>query len=163
MMSNIEVFTSDKTPCDVSDQLADEKVLVDNFIALYQVLNKDNLHQLAQVYSEDIQFSDPLHHVSGLAALTEYFGKLYQNIDFIHFDIHQVIHAKGAATLIWTMKFVHPKLNGGAEISVEGVSLLGLERKITQHQDFFDVGAMLYEHIPLLGSAVKMIKARAST
>ena len=34
--------------------------------------------------------------------------------------------------------------------------------KIINHRDYFDVGAMLYRHIPVLGSAVKYIDKRAS-
>ena len=139
-----------------------EKVLIESFIHLYQKLNKDNLHLLSQVYSDDIEFSDPLHHVSGLPALTHYFANLYQNVASIDFDIHQVIHQQGAATLKWTMVFSHSKLNAGEDITVEGVSILGLNNKIYQHQDFFDLGTMLYEHIPLVGSLVKLVKSKAS-
>ncbi|MCG9729887.1 nuclear transport factor 2 family protein [Shewanella sp. Isolate13] len=146
----------------LSEQVAQEKALVDSFINLYQELNKDNLHLLGQVYSDDIEFSDPLHHVSGLLALTNYFANLYQNVASIDFDIHQVIHQQGAATLKWTMVFSHSKLNAGEDITVEGVSILGLDSKIYQHQDFFDLGTMLYEHIPLLGGLVKLVKAKAS-
>ncbi|MCL1145019.1 nuclear transport factor 2 family protein [Shewanella marinintestina] len=143
-------------------QVMQEKALIDSFIRLYQHLNKDNLHLLAQVYSNDIEFSDPLHHVSGLPALTHYFANLYQNVASIDFDIHQVIHQQGAATLKWTMVFSHSKLNAGEDITVEGVSILGLNNKIYQHQDFFDLGTMLYEHIPLVGSLVKLVKSKAS-
>ncbi|GIU12144.1 MULTISPECIES: nuclear transport factor 2 family protein [unclassified Shewanella] len=143
-------------------QLLQEKALIDSFIILYQQLNKDNLHLLGQVYSDDIEFSDPLHHVSGLPALTNYFANLYQNVASIDFDIHQVIHQQGAASLKWTMVFSHSKLNAGADITVNGVSILGLNSKIYQHQDFFDLGTMLYEHIPLVGSLVKLVKAKAS-
>ncbi|MGL5410356.1 MAG: nuclear transport factor 2 family protein, partial [Shewanella sp.] len=54
--------------------------VVDEFIRLYQALNKDNLPRLAEVYADNIVFVDPLHRIEGLQALTLYFGKLYENI-----------------------------------------------------------------------------------
>jgi hypothetical protein len=35
--------------------------------------------------------------------------------------------------------------------------------KVRYHRDYFDLGAMLYEHLPLLGSLVKTIKRRLGT
>lgn len=64
--------------------------LVDNFIQLYQALNKDNLHLLERVYDDKIIFADPMHQIIGLPALTQYFAKLYKNIQHIQFDIKEV-------------------------------------------------------------------------
>ncbi|MCL1138787.1 nuclear transport factor 2 family protein [Shewanella pneumatophori] len=160
MTANVDVLTAEMPV--YGDALAAEQALIERFVGLYQQLNKDNLHLLGQVYSDDIEFSDPLHQVYGLSALTNYFANLYANVGSINFDIHQVIHAQGAATLKWTMTFTHAKLNGAQPISLDGVSVLSLGDKIYQHQDFFDLGSMLYEHIPLVGRLVKLIKARAS-
>lgn len=159
MTVNVDVVPSQVS---ADDAVCAEHALVERFVSLYQRLNKDNLHLLSEIYSEDIEFSDPLHQVSGLPALTQYFAAMYHNVASIKFDIHQVIHAQGAATLQWTMTFTHGKLNGGQPISLEGVSMLALKDKVYRHQDFFDLGSMLYEHIPLIGSLVKRIKARAS-
>ncbi|WP_299801940.1 nuclear transport factor 2 family protein [uncultured Shewanella sp.] len=161
MTDNTQVLQTELSSTGWGELIA-EKELIDSFIELYQRLDKDNLHLLGQVYSDDIEFSDPLHHVSGLPALTDYFANLYHNVGSIDFEIHQVIHQADSASLKWTMRFIHPKLNAGGEITVEGISLLRFNHKIYQHQDFFDLGTMLYEHIPLLGSLVKFVKAKAS-
>ena len=50
---------------------------------------QDNLQRLTEIYSADVHFQDPLHQVNGMAALTNYFANLYQNITHIEFDIHQ--------------------------------------------------------------------------
>ncbi|GIU29625.1 nuclear transport factor 2 family protein [Shewanella sp. MBTL60-007] len=166
MMANSSILTTHESSMGGAQsnakKIAQERILIDNFISIYQRLSKDNLHLLEQVYSHNIEFSDPLHRVLGLNALTHYFANLYANISSINFEIHQVIHQQGAATLIWTMTFRHAKLNAGAEITVDGVSVLALDSKIYQHQDFFDLGSMLYEHIPLIGSLVKLVKSKAS-
>ncbi|WP_394129859.1 nuclear transport factor 2 family protein [Shewanella maritima] len=156
---------------------------------MYQRLNKNNLEILAQVYDETIEFQDPLHQVLGLTALTEYFAELYSNVSSIAFDIHQVqlmqtvdgsqaqianayqeqiangsqaLPEQGlqSACLFWTMTYQHPKLNRGQAINVEGMSQLQFTDKIIKHRDYFDAGQMLYQHVPILGSMIRILNKR---
>ena len=55
-----------------------------------------------------------------------------------------------------------PKLASGKTISVEGHSkLVFKEGKIINHRDYFNVGEMLYKHIPILGGVINYIDKRA--
>ncbi|TMO29295.1 nuclear transport factor 2 family protein [Pseudoalteromonas sp. S4492] len=146
-----------------------DKAILDRFIDVYQTLNKDNLQLLDEIYHPDIQFADPLHAVNGLGELREYFKNLYANVlscEFAIEDSYVTENAEGkddTAFIYWTMHYRHPKLNKGQAISVAGHSRLKFSGdKIINHRDYFDVGAMLYRHIPVLGSAVKYIDKRAS-
>lgn len=58
------------------------------------------------------------------------------------------------------MHFRHPRLRGGAPISVDGCSHLLWWDKVYQHRDYFDAGAMLYEHLPLMGGVIAWLKRR---
>lgn len=136
--------------------------IIDEFVALYQQLNKDNLIRLAEVYDADIEFIDALHHVHGLAQLTQYFAGLYQSLNQCDFLIEQVIEQDGQASLFWLMTYSHPKLNAGKPVQVKGASHLKFNEKIYYHRDYVDLGEMLYEHIPLLGSCIRQIKRRAT-
>lgn len=63
--------------------------------------------------------------------------------------------------LTWTMSYQHPKLNGGKTIAVKGASQLNFdEKRIVRHRDYFDGGALLYEHIPLLKRVIFFLKNR---
>ncbi|MDX2319841.1 MAG: nuclear transport factor 2 family protein [Moritella sp.] len=136
--------------------------LLDDFCRIYQSLDKHNLALLKDIYSEDVVFIDAMHQVSGINSLTGYFEHLYENIDYCNFHIHQLIEKEGQACVIWKMDYAHPKLNGGKCISVDGASHLQFSDKIDKHRDYLDLGQMLYEHLPLLGSVIKTIKKRAS-
>lgn len=35
-----------------------------------------------------------------------------------------------------------------------------IDSRITHHEDFYDMGAMIYQHVPVLGWAVKKINSR---
>lgn len=64
--------------------------------------------------------------------------------------------------LRWTMKFAAPKLAKGQEIVSVGMSHLIFddEGKILLHQDFWDSSSNLFEHIPLVGGGIRMVKKR---
>ncbi|CAM3779709.1 MULTISPECIES: nuclear transport factor 2 family protein [Pseudoalteromonas] len=135
----------------------------EKFIEVYQSLNKDNLCLLNQIYHQDITFKDPLHQVTGLTELTNYFSGLYSNLSYCQFTISDAISTDDKAFVYWTMQYVHPKLNGAQQISVEGHSHLQfVDEKIISHRDYFDVGALLYRHVPLLGSVINYIDKRAA-
>lgn len=136
--------------------------LVDNFIELYQALNKNNLHLLGQVYGDDIIFTDPMHQISGLESLTQYFAKLYENVQHIQFEIKEVQQSDSQASLFWQMQYCHPKLNKGQLISVDGMSQLKFNDKIYFHRDYFDLGQMLYEQVPFIGGFIRLLKMRAA-
>lgn len=136
--------------------------LVDNFIELYQALNKNNLHLLGQVYGDDIIFTDPMHQISGLESLTQYFAKLYENVQHIQFEIKEVQQSDSQASLFWQMQYRHPKLNKGLLIRVDGMSQLKFNDKIYFHRDYFDLGQMLYEQVPCVGGLIRLLKTRAA-
>lgn len=132
------------------------------FLQTYQSLNAHNLEELEKIYNKSVQFIDPAHQIDGIEALTEYFSVLYRELISIQFDFHHIQTKKDHAYLQWDMTFRHPKLAQKKPITVSGVSFLKFneDKKVYFHQDFFDLGAMLYEHIPLLGSLISAIKRR---
>ena len=138
----------------------------------FSVLNASNLHRLGHLYSHDVHFRDPLHEICGLKALHDYFEALYANVIEVHFDFHGADHLReGAGYLRWTMRYRHPRLRGGRAIEVQGCSYLewhqgeghkdlGQQERVYLHQDYFDAGALLYEHVPLMGSVIGWLKRR---
>ncbi|KJG10782.1 nuclear transport factor 2 family protein [Photobacterium kishitanii] len=136
-------------------------MVINTFIEVYCQLNKDNLLLLDDVYHSDIVFEDPAHKIIGLAALHQYFGTLYRNINECTFVINQAVVEDNHAFLQWTMRFSHPRLQQGKQRTLEGCTQLTIEQqRIIYHRDFFDLGAMLYEGLPIIGGVIKHIKAR---
>lgn len=131
-----------------------------NFLDVYQNLNRDNLHILGTIYTVDIHFVDPAHEIIGIENLTSYFSSIYQNVQYIEFAYHQIHELKSEAYVQWDMTFVHRKLAGERPITVSGITFLQFNNDgmVCFHRDYFDLGAMVYEHVPLLGRLVTSIK-----
>ncbi|WP_261872714.1 nuclear transport factor 2 family protein [Vibrio rarus] len=134
---------------------------IDNVADVYQKLSKETLQDLAQIYHQDVVFEDSAHTLNGWDALSQYFHTLYQNVIDCRFDIKSQHQVDDSGFIIWTMYLRHPKLNRGKDVAVQGVSHIKFRRgKIIHHRDYFDMGEMLYEHLPVLGSVIRAIKKR---
>ena len=134
----------------------------ERFAEGFAALNKDNLEQLAELYHDDMVFTDPLHTIQGLAAMRDYCANLYANVRHIDFTFHHCQQLSDTeAVLRWTMTFQHPRLQRGKPIAVEGCSFVQFRGdKVYRHRDYFDAGALLYEHLPLLGRLIAWLKRR---
>ncbi|WP_299006485.1 nuclear transport factor 2 family protein [uncultured Shewanella sp.] len=133
------------------------------FVELYNRLGTDNLGLIKQVYHSDVHFTDPMHTVKGVDNLLHYFERMYQNIISCQFQIEHTFYQKHEAAIYWSMIFCHKKLNGKRPITIQGHShLKAQDEQVIFHRDYLDLGAMIYEHIPVLGHVITHIKHRAS-
>ena len=134
--------------------------MMENFLNTYRALNKDNLHRLKEIYAEDVRFIDPAHTINGLAQLRRYFGALYRDIDPPVFRFIHDLRVNEDAYVQWEMDFMHPRLNRGRIITISGSSYLRFneDNKVCFHRDYFDLGAMLYEQLPVLGKLILFVK-----
>ncbi|MCP2072168.1 UNVERIFIED_ORG: hypothetical protein J2Y77_001604 [Pseudomonas lini] len=131
------------------------------FAQAFAELDARRLAELDELYSVDIHFQDPLHRIEGLTALREYFAQLYASASDVRYDFHSFDEvAPGEGYLRWTLHFRHPRLAGGAPVALSGCSHLRWTDRVYHHQDFFDAGALLYEHLPLLGPVIRWLKRR---
>ena len=157
---------------DLSDSTAiSSEELIQRFKSIYSRLDNTkaacgkipaNSQQvlLDEVYSENVTFKDPIHQIEGLSAYRRYMDSMYSNVMGCEFTYHEHWIGENSATIKWDMLFRHHKLGNGKLITVRGITHVRFTDRINYHEDVFDVGAMLYEHIPLLGRILLKIKAR---
>jgi limonene-1,2-epoxide hydrolase len=126
--------------------------------------NKSNLKENVQAfYTEDIHFVDPVGEVRGVDAMLTYYEHLYANLISIRFDFDKRVQSDEAELMIpWTMYARHKRIKSGEEIRVDGVSHIKFrDGKAYFHRDYFDLGQMLYEHLPIIGGLTRWIKKKA--
>ena len=144
---------------------ADIDEFLSKFLKLYQNFTIEDIDKLDQIYHPDILFVDPLHEIKGLTSLKDYFQTMYRQMEFGSFEYHRTLNSDNQLVVEWTMNFSHKQIKSGAEINFEGISRLILSDQlpltIVEHRDYYDVGQMVYEHIPLLGSVIRFIKTKS--
>ncbi|MGM3172577.1 nuclear transport factor 2 family protein [Dickeya lacustris] len=130
-------------------------------IQFYRQLDICTPVQLAAFYHQDVVLQDPLGQHHGLMQLCNYFNGLLANTAYCRFDVHRVLSEGQRATLLWRMDYAHPRLRRGAALTLEGCSWLEYDHaRIRWQQDFYDMGALLYEQLPIIGPAIRMLKTR---
>ena len=138
------------------------KPIVVRFKDYFKVLHNSDLSQLGSIYDDRIVFKDPVHEIRGLVELEDYFTSMCADLSDCRFEYLDELVNDDAAYIKWMMHFKHPRL-GNRLISVRGVSHLKIGEKIEYHEDFYDMGAMLYEQLPLLGNVTRWLRLRLAS
>jgi limonene-1,2-epoxide hydrolase len=127
----------------------------------FKELNKDNMHLVDIFYHQEVKFQDPVETINGTKNIKKYYENMYQNVKSIKFDFTSFIESEDTIVAIWTMTLVTDALNGGGPVVVDGNSVIKFTNgKAIYHRDYFDMGAFIYENIPVLGFLVKKVKER---
>lgn len=136
--------------------------LPDAIRRLYLRFDQEALDKLDDIYADNIHFRDPVHTVNGIDEMRQYFGAITTGLAECGFEFHQIsrLHDDSEAVLFWTMHYRHPKLAGGKPLSLPGTSHIRFAEKVFYHRDYYDMGAMVYEQVPLLGGVIRHIKHR---
>jgi hypothetical protein len=142
----------------MSGRLAEIESLFNNF-------NKETLHLADDFYDPDVVFVDPIVDLKGRDALKAYYADMYENVTSIRFDFSGGFEKDEEAVVFWTMEVRAKGLKGGDPVLLDGSSHIrfgGESGKVIYHRDYFDVGAFVYENVPVLGSLVRYAKKRLS-
>ncbi len=139
-------------------------------VKFYENFSLDSIARLGEVYDSEVRFVDPLHEIVGLEELTRYFQHVCNSsVQFVITDSGEFAGGD-KAFLRWDMKYSHRSLSGGKELTLQGMSFIECSRegqnedsstsKVVFHQDYYDLGAMVYQHVPVLGFAVRKVNQK---
>ncbi len=136
--------------------------LIDEFVSFYRDFSVSSLVNLDRLYTETAVFEGPIHKVQGLQAIEKHFGAVMKGIIDCRFEFESVVETENTAFLEWFMCFHHARL-GKQEITVSGISVIRFDDKIFAHRDYYDMGELLYENVPIIGRAVLKLKRKLAT
>jgi len=136
--------------------------LVRKVMDFYANFSRDTIPLIDEIYTRDVEFIDPVHRLEGSLALKSYFRRLAENMQDYEMQYIDKLEGDDSACLSWEMSFVHSSLNSGRPVRVRGISLIKYTSKIYYHEDRYDLGALIYEHVPVLGAATRYLKNRLS-
>lgn len=138
-----------------------QQATLNKLVAFYQSLDTVDLSRLSEIYHPDICLTDPVAEHHSLRVVEVYFTSLLKNLHYCRFEVDECHLFNGTALLIWQMIYAHPALQRGRQQKLAGSShLLFRDDRIIFQRDYYDMGAMLYEKIPMLGAVVRQLKKR---
>jgi limonene-1,2-epoxide hydrolase len=126
-------------------------------------INKDTMGRLDEFYAPDVLFRDPVSEIRGIAGIRAYYSRMYENVLSIRFDFDKEVGQGDEVFAPWVMHLRHKSIEGGREIVVPGVSHIRFANgKAVYHRDYFDMGAFIYEHVPVIGAGVRYVKRKVA-
>ena len=138
----------------------------ERIIKFFNLANFSNMKSLCEeFYHPNLIFEDPLGTINGRDEMIKYYLNLYKNVIDIRFEFKDSTTSKNTHMLSWVMYLKSKSLKSGKEIKLEGVSHLKFDPQTglaIYHRDYFDMGAFIYEHIPIVGSLIHYIKSKLS-
>ncbi len=128
----------------------------------FNALNKNTVSEVVdQFYHEEIEFSDPVEKIKGRDGIKKYYSNMYKNVKEIKFDFSEMVSQGDTVVGVWVMTLKTDSLNDGEPYQVEGNSVIRFkDGKAVYHRDYFDMGAFIYEKIPVVGWMVRKVKSK---
>jgi hypothetical protein len=137
--------------------------LAKRFSDLFSSLTEENVgHLVGDIYAEDAYLSDTLKAVQGIDSIREYLIESGKAVESCQVQLNDLAQSRDNYYVRWTMEIRFKKLRKGQICRSQGISHLRFdeEGKITYHQDFWDSAGGLFEHVPLLGLLIRLVKNR---
>ena len=132
----------------------------ERFTALYADLGEKNVQaRVRETYAPDAWFNDTIATEVGIDAIEKYLLKTARGAEMIKGTTRDVAVSGSDCYVRWTLEFRTKNLAGGKPIITEGVSQLRFDEqgRIVLHQDFWNPAAGIYQHLPLLGPAIRFV------
>ncbi|RYZ86355.1 MAG: nuclear transport factor 2 family protein [Moraxellaceae bacterium] len=133
---------------------------IEGFKKFYSTFDGTSVARLSEFYSPQVVFKDPIHSLQGLEQLQTYFNQFCSSSTKCGFIFHTLLTSGNQTFIHWQMTYSHPALNKGKDLTLNGSSLITFDSRIYHQEDFYDMGAMLYQHVPVLGWIVKKFNSR---
>jgi hypothetical protein len=116
--------------------------------------------QTAAVYAPQGYLNDTLVGIEGADRIAAYFGHTAERARVLRVDFLERAPVGTDWYVRWRMTVAVDGLNGGQEVITYGVTQFRFdnEGRVLIHKDFWDSGTGLYEHIPVLGSALRRVR-----
>jgi SnoaL-like domain len=114
-------------------------------------------------YADDVWFNDTLKTVRGRSALRSYLLHSAQAVQSCRVQIlDSWFNERDDCFVRWVMTIRFKRFRRGVDTRTVGISHLRFDSQglVQFHQDFWDSSSGLFEHVPVLGTAIRWIKSR---
>ena len=143
---------------------SEEAAALANFGRFFSDFSPTKVDKLVDLtYAPQVWFNDTLKTVNGRDALRAYLRHSAEAVQSCRVEILDTVsNDQGDYFVRWTMVIRFKRFKPKEETQTIGMSHLRFDKSglVTLHQDYWDSTAGIFEHIPLLGAAIRAIKRR---
>lgn len=136
---------------------------LDRYVAVLNATNADTIDDLVACFAADARFRDPFSDVRGKAKIRRVFEKTYEDLDDVAFSVTDRASGADGHYLRWTFRCL-PKgfLRKQGPLVIEGLTEVRFDDAgfVLAHLDYWDPAPGLYARIPLLGFALRQLRAQ---
>jgi hypothetical protein len=141
----------------------EEKAAVDRFVDFISRLSEENIRAKARkVYAVDAYLNDTLKESMGIDRIEAYFIETARAAEEITAKVEDMAESGGNYYFRWTMNVRFKKFKKGQTLRSIGMSHIRFNAhgQVVLHQDYWDSGSGLFQHLPVVGWLIRRIKAR---
>ena len=131
-------------------------------VALFESITPADVPRLDEFYTAAAHFKDPFNDVRGVAAIRQVFAHMFSSLREPRFVVHDIVVQGDGCFLTWDLLFRFGRGPASAQ-RVHGATHLrfAADGRIEEHRDYWDAAEELYEKLPLVGTLMRWLKARA--
>lgn len=141
-----------------------EREALDRFRAFFASFAPDKVARLLDAtYADDVWFDDTLKRIEGREALRPYLEHSAAAVEDCRVVIRETVgNGDGDYFVRWAMTIRFRRFRRGVDTESIGMSHLRFDREglVVLHQDYWNAADGLFQHVPLLGTAIRAIKRR---
>lgn len=132
-------------------------------VAFFEHLQPSHLPTLGQLYAADAAFKDPFNEVQGVAAIARIFEHMFATLVEPRFVVTTQVLQGSQCFLTWDFVFRTQGQRGAEPMRIRGASHLVFNNQglVELHRDYWDAAEELYEKLPVVGSLMRWMKAKA--
>jgi hypothetical protein len=133
------------------------------FLGFFSELTEERVRaRIRDTYAESVHFHDTLKEVRGVDRLEKYLVDTARAVESCTVELEDLAVSDDNYYFRWVMHIRFKRFRKGAKTRSIGMSHIKFdgEGKIIFHQDYWDSSAGLFEHIPLAGSMIRLVKSR---
>jgi steroid delta-isomerase len=130
------------------------------YASYFKRIAPGNLDELRDLCAVDVRFRDPFNDVRGQDQIVRIFSKMFEEVAEPTFEVVDNALSGSNSYLRWVLRFKSKK--NGKSFSIEGMTEVHFDQsgKVAAHLDHWDAASQLYEHVPLLGGVLRIIRRR---
>lgn len=132
---------------------------LERYARFWEELSAERLPALAGLLAPNVRFKDPFNDVRGIDATIAVMRTMFDH-GTPRFEVADRAQGEaGTGYLRWRCVIARA---GGGSIVLEGVSEIRFDAGglVAEHVDHWDAAEQVYEHVPVLGALIRLVKRR---